>query len=288
MLNILTASSNGITEFFTALGEVGKEIFSSFTFFDVIDIFLLSTIFFFLLRFIRGRKAGVLMVGVSILLVITGIAYVLDLRATYTFFNAIFKVGVIALFIIFQPEIRDALERVGTGSIHSIMSIGEHKKKNDKQSKVIEQVTHAVGMLSASKTGALIVIARTTKLDDLYDGSIALNADVSSELIRNIFYNKAPLHDGAIIIENGKITAAACIISNNTRRSDLTIDLGTRHRAALGLSELSDAIIIIVSEETGTISTAHESNLQRDYTVDTLRKYLNTKLLKRRDDTKGN
>ena len=127
--------------------------------------------------------------------------------------------------------------------------------------------------MSAEHTGALIVIERTTQLDDITHTGIEINADVSDYLIRNLFYDKAPLHDGAIVIEANRITAAACILPL-PKHTYVHNDLGTRHRAAVGLSEVSDAIIIIVSEETGTISVAKESELKRDFTEDSLRKFL--------------
>lgn len=246
---------------------------------NTIDVLILTFLLFFAVRFIRGRKAGVLLIGISVLLIITGVAYVLDLPATKAVFSSIFNVGIIALVIIFHPEIRDALERVGTGSINGIMSFGDQKKKNLAYNKIIENVSVAVNDLSAKKTGALIVISRNITLDDIVNTGVKLNAEVSSFLLRNLFFDKAPLHDGAVVIDNGKISAAGCVLPL-TRKTDLDSDLGTRHRAAIGMSELSDAIIIIVSEETGTISVACDCTLTRGYTSDSLRKYLTEALIK--------
>ncbi len=284
MLTFLTALQTTTSDFFDKMRQTADTCFSNFSFVDAIDILLLSLILFFLFRFIKGRKAGVLLIGVSILLIMMGIAYVVELDATYFVFDQIFKVGVIALIIIFQPEIREALERVGTGSINSIKNLGDQTKRNQMYQSVIEEVTTAVGLLSSSKTGAIIVIARTTKLDGLYTYGTRLDALVSSTLLRNIFQNKSPLHDGAVIIEDGRISIASCTLPN-TKRDHIDSDLGTRHQAAIGMSENSDAIIIIVSEETGTISVAHESLFTRDYTVDTLKKYLSTQLIKNAHDS---
>lgn len=256
-----------------------KACFIDFTIADAADILLLSVIFFFAFRFLKGRKAGVLIVGIAIFTALLIAAYVFNLEATHFVFSQIFKIGVLALIIIFQPEIRDALEKVGSGSISGIMSFGDQKKKRQMYSAAIANICTAVGDLANTKTGALIVIGRTTKLDDVIQTGIAINADVNSSLIRNLFFNKAPLHDGAIVIEDARITAAACLLPL-TRRTDIDSDLGTRHRAAVGMCEVSDAIVIVVSEETGTISVAFDCELTRNYTSDSLRKFLMGKIVK--------
>jgi diadenylate cyclase len=175
--------------------------------------------------------------------------------------------------IIFQPEIRDALERFGTGARSGLMSFGDRKKKKELYYSVIENICDAVKEMAAEYTGALIVIERTTRLSDIARTGITINSDVNALLIRNLFFNKAPLHDGAIVIMDAKIAAAGCFLPL-TRRSDIDPDLGTRNRAALGMSETSDAIIIVVSEETGTISAAVEGTLRRNYDYNTLKKAL--------------
>ncbi|MBQ8690131.1 MAG: diadenylate cyclase CdaA [Clostridia bacterium] len=278
MFNISYIHSS-IGEFFSKIGESAQKCFSGFSFIDAIDILLLSVILFFLFRFIRGRKAGVLLIGIAVVLLITTVAYAFNLDATHYVFSQLFKVGVIAIVIIFQPEIRDALERVGSGSISGLMSFGDQKKKHQMYYSVIDNVSAAIGELSRSKTGALIVISRTTTLDEVTQTGVKIDSEVSSFLLRNLFYDKAPLHDGAVIIDDTRIAAAGCVLPN-TRRTDIDGDLGTRHRAAIGMSEISDAIIIIVSEETGIISVAYECTLTRNYTVDTLRKFLVQKLIK--------
>ena len=252
---------------------------------NALDIIILSFVLFFAVRFVRGRKAGVLLIGISVLLLITAVAHIFDFAATKHLFSSIFSVGIIALVIIFHPEIREALERVGTGSISGIMSFGDQKKKQMAYSKVIEDVAVAVTDLSGTKTGALIVISNTITLDEISNTGVKMNAEVSSFLLRNLFFNKAPLHDGAVVIDDGKIAAAGCLLPL-TRRTDLDSDIGTRHRAAVGMSEISDAIIVVVSEETGTISVAHDCTLERGFTPDTLRKYLTSELIKNARKTK--
>lgn len=256
-----------------------KHAFTEFHWSDALDILLMTIFFFIAFKFLKSRKAGALIVGIVVCLFTLLVAQLLDLDGIKYILSGIFQVGILALIILFQPEIRDALEKLGSGSISGFMSLREQKNKNQQHKIVIENITSAVRELSATKTGALIVIERTTQLDDITQTGITINADVNSFLIRNIFFNKAPLHDGAVVIEGTRITTAGCLLPL-TRRNDVDSDLGTRHRAALGMSETSDAIIIVVSEETGTISVAFDCALIRGFTPDTLRRYLLKKLLK--------
>ena len=285
MIANFTVLTSSISYFFSKFIDVAATSISNFSIIDAIDILVLTLVLFFLLRFVKGRKGGVLMIGIFILLFLMALAHFLGLSATYYTFSLIFDVGIIAIVIIFQPEIRDALERVGTGSINGIMSLGDQKKKQQQYYTVINHVTTAVNDLASTKTGALIVISRTTKLDDIIQTGVRMNSETSSFLLRNLFFNKAPLHDGAVIIDDGKIAAAGCLLPN-TRRHDIDSDLGTRHRAAIGMSEISDAIIVVVSEETGTISVAYDCTLTRNYTSDSLRKFLIQKLIKSGTDSR--
>lgn len=278
MNNIITPLLKETTGFFNTFAEHFAACFSGFSFMDVIDIFLLCLFFFFAFRFIRGRKAGVLLIGILILFIVQTVALIFDFSASYFVLSQVFKVGAIAIVIIFQPEIRDALEKIGSGSLSGILSLGDQKKKRQQYSEAIDNICVAIADLSNRKTGALIVISRTTKLDDVMQTGIVINANVNSFLLRNIFFNRAPLHDGAVIIDEARIAAAGCLLPL-TRRTDVDGDLGTRHRAAIGMSESSDAIIIVVSEETGIISVAYDCELTRDYTVESLRKFLMKKII---------
>ena len=277
MFNIMSAISvgNSLSDFFASV----KNSFMEFSFVDAIDIIILTVILFFAFRFLKSRKAGALLIGVAVVVTVTFLAYLTGLDATYTVFSSLLKMGVLAIVIIFQPEIRDALEKLGSGSMNGIMNLGDQKKKKLLYSKAIEQICSAVSDLSATKTGALIVISRTTKLDEISETGITINADVNSFLLRNLFFNKAPLHDGAVVIDDARIVAAGCLLPL-TRRTDIDGDLGTRHRAAIGMSDSSDAIIVVVSEETGTISVAHDCTLTRNYTSETLRRFLMKKIVK--------
>ena len=256
-----------------------KGAFIDFHWSDALDISLMTVFFVIAFKFLRSRKAGALIVGIVVCLITLLVAQLLDLDGIEFILSAIFQVGILVLIILFQPEIRDALEKLGSGSISGFMSLREQRDKNQQYKNVIENVTSAVRELSETKTGALIVIERTTKLDDITHTGITINADVNSFLIRNIFFNKAPLHDGAIVIEGDRITTAGCLLPL-TKRNDVDGDLGTRHRAALGMSESSDAVIIVVSEETGNVSVAFDCALIRGFTPDSLRRYLFKKLLK--------
>lgn len=250
-----------------------KDIFTSFHWTDAVDIIILALLFYFVFSFFRSRKAGTLLIGIFICLVLYALAVLLNLTGVQYILSAVFQIGALAIIIIFQPEIRDLLETIGSGSIKGIKTFREQAHKKQAQYKAIDNICKAVHVMSAEKCGALIVIGRTTQLDDITHTGIDINADVSDYLLRNLFYDKAPLHDGAVVIENSRIKSAACILPL-PKRTFVDSELGTRHRAAVGMSEVSDAVIIIVSEETGVISVAKESELKRDFTEDSLRKYL--------------
>ena len=255
-----------------------KEVFINIQWFDFIDIAVTAGILFFITRFLTNRKVWPLFAGVCICVLFGFISRILHFEVTNKIFTQILDVGVILLFIIFQPEIRTVLEKIGTGSLHGIMSLRERRRQNQVYLNIIDNVCQAVGELSQSKTGALIVMTRTTKLDEVIQTGTTINGDVSALLLRNIFVNKAPLHDGAVVIDETRLAAAACVLPL-TRNEDVDQELGTRHRAAIGISEISDALAIVVSEETGVISVAFDCNLTRDYTPETLKHLLLKKIL---------
>ncbi len=265
---------------FSQFAEKTRTIFEGFVWWrDGLDILILSLLFYFVLRFFKSRKAGTLIIGIFICLVLYVVAEEIGLTGVKYILSGIFKIGALAIIIIFQPEIRDLLETIGSGSLKGIRNISDLRRSKQAQYKAIDNICKAVHVMSAEKTGALIVIGRTTQLEDVLHTGIEINADVSDYLLRNLFYDKAPLHDGAVVIEGNRIKAAACILPL-PKHTYVHNELGTRHRAAIGLSEVSDAIIIIVSEETGVISVAKESDLKRNYTEDSLRKFLVKELVK--------
>ncbi len=276
-----TMLSTRVNDGLTAFADNVKNIFVSFHWTDLVDIIILAVLFYFVFRFFSSRKAGTLLIGIliSVVLYVVADPEILNLSGVRVLLSGIFENGALVFIIIFHTEIRDLLESIGSGSLKSIRTIGDTAHRKQLQYKAIDNICKAVHVMSAEKTGALIVICRTTQLDDdVINSGITINADVSDYLLRNLFYNKAPLHDGAVIIEGNRIKAAACILPL-PKHTQVHNELGTRHRAAIGLSEVSDAVIIIVSEETGVISVAKESELKRDFTEDSLRKFLAKELI---------
>lgn len=270
-MNILLESGAGL-DFSELLSSI-KSIFIGFSIFDAIDILVLTLLFVFAFKFFRSKKGGALLIGIAICLVVWFASTALNLSGTSFIFSKVFEIGALALVILFQPEIRDVLERIGAGPFNGIMNLGDQKKKRLVYYKAVDDICSAVSDLSRTKTGALIVLSRTTSLEEITSSGVAINADVSSFLLRNIFFNKAPLHDGAVVIDDARIAAAGCLLPL-TRRQDIDGDLGTRHRAAIGMSEISDAIVLVISEETGIISVASDCDLTRNFTPDALRNYL--------------
>lgn len=252
-------------------------IIKTITFVDIIDIACVSVLLYFLYKFIRDRRAGKLAVGVLLLFVVQIVSNMLDMYLMQYIMHNIFQIGFITLVILFQPELRSVLEKVGATPIKGLKSISETKDSSYVQT-VIDEVVSAVCDLSESKTGALIVFERETKLGDMILTGTVIDAYPAAFLIKNIFFNKAPMHDGALIIRDMRLHAAGCLLplSNNP---DIIKDLGTRHRAGIGMSENSDAVVVIVSEETGVISTAVEGVLKREYNKETLTRFLHDQLL---------
>ncbi len=255
------------------LSSFFTEPFSQFGWRDVLDISCLIALFFALYLFVRNRRAGKLLAGLAALIVILVCSYALNLTALrYLFANA-FGYGLVLLAIIFQPELRAALERLGSLPFRGLESFGGESKDFSGTPVAVDAVVQAAKAMSFSKTGALIVIERSTKIGEYIRTGTTLNADLTPELLRAIFFDKAPLHDGAVIIRNGRIFAAGCYLPLSDKL-DISKDLGARHRAALGLSEQCDAITVVVSEETGNISIAYKGELFRGFTSVSLRRKL--------------
>lgn len=240
---------------------------------DFIDILLVSALFYLVYSFIRDRRAGKLAAGVVLLVVMMILSNLLELHALKYLLSNFFQVGMIALIIVFQPELRSALEKVGGEPFKSLRNIGESKDSLGSASPHINEICRAVSDLSSSKTGALIVLERTTKLGDTIKTGVIVNADISNFMLKNIFYEGAPLHDGAMIIRNWRILAAGCFLPLSSNEN-IIMDLGTRHRAGIGISEESDAVVVIVSEETGTVSVAVGGQLKRGFTYNSLKREL--------------
>ena len=245
-----------------SMGNIWQTI-KSISFFDIIDIIGVAFLLYYVYKFIRDRRAGKLALGVVFIFAFQILSEILEMQAMQFILQNVLQVGLITLVVLFQPELRTALEKMGGESLRGIRSIGEQKGASFVYA-MIDSVAAAVADMSASKTGALIVFERSTKLGDLILTGTVINADPSPFLIKNVFFNKAPLHDGALIIRDGRLYAAGCLLPLSAN-PDIIKDLGTRHRAAIGMSENSDAVVVVVSEETGTISLAYEGNMKRGF-----------------------
>lgn len=248
---------------------------------DIIDILAVSVLLYYGYKFIRNKRAGKLIAGVFLILITLLIADIAGMLALQFIFENFFQVGVIALVILFQPELRSALEKMGGTSLKTFKNITD-RDNGETAMLVVREVSSAAAEMASDKTGALIVCERSTKLGEIIATGSIIDSQVNSFLIRNIFFNKAPLHDGALIISEGRLYAAGCLLPLSAQ-SDINRNLGTRHRAALGLSENSDAVIIVVSEETGIISLAVDGVLTRGFSAETLRARLTELLIQEND-----
>lgn len=244
---------------------------------DGIDIFVLALVLFFVYRLIRDSRAWKLLIGLGVIFVVTIVARNFEMNGLNFIFGNFQQLGIIAILILFQPELRMALEKVGETPITGVKSIAADSKDLAAHSAEIDAICTAAVDLSREKVGALIVIERSTKLGDFIKSGVVIDASISSHLIRNLFFNKAPLHDGAVIIRNSRVCAAGCFLPLSTKE-DINKDLGTRHRAAIGLTEVSDALVIVVSEETGTISVSIDGNLERNFNYSSLKQMLIAKV----------
>lgn len=260
-------------------------MFKLITAFDIIDILCLSGVLFVIYLFMKERRAGKLALGVGFIFILLVLCEILSLRAMQYILSHAIDVGLVLLVVIFQPEIRSGLEKLGDNSLKGIKVIGEQKNSTQTIA-MIDEISNATFELAKSKTGALIVFERNTKLGDLILTGTVINAQVSSYLLRNIFYDKAPLHDGAVIIRDNRIYSAGCLLPLSIN-SDIIKDLGTRHRAAIGASENSDCVAVVVSEETGIVSIAHEGHIYRNFTRATMKKKLEEYLVHNSSQTKN-
>lgn len=231
---------------------------------DIIDILIVSYIIYKALNMVRGTRAIQLLKGVMVLVVIWALSTLLDLYTLKWLMNQMFTFGIFAIFIIFQPELRRGLEQLGRGKF-----FGRTSENDEEVSKLIGEVIKAVNYLSKRKIGALIVFERATGLNEFTESGIPMRSVVSSELLINIFIPNTPLHDGALIMQNGQIAAAACYLPLS-ENPFISKELGTRHRAAIGISEVADSVSVVVSEETGQISLAINGQIVRDIKEESL------------------
>ncbi len=272
-------------DFILSLVEFIISRITAITFFDILDIAIVSVVFYYIFKFVKDRRAGKLAVGVFFIIILLLLSDVFNMYALNFLLSNVVQVGIIGLMIVFQSELRYFLEKVGGNSF-----INSINRKNDKRTlsdlvKCIDAITDACASFSSEMVGALIVFERTTKLGDVIKTGTIIDAEPTEYLIKNIFFNKAPLHDGALVIRGCRLYSAGCFLPLSSNEG-INKDLGTRHRAALGMSENSDAVVVVVSEETGTISTAIEGKLTRDYTPDSLRQTLITLLVGQEQEQK--
>lgn len=248
---------------------------------DIIDIFIVAVIFFYTYKFVRDRRAGKLLLGIVLLVILLLISEVAEMQALNYILKNLFSVGLIAIVIVFQPELRSALEKMGGIGGDPLKGIKDRFDSNSasQMRAFVGEICTAVDGLSQTKTGALIVIERTTRLGDHIRTGTVIDAVTSSFLLGNIFFDKAPLHDGAVILRDGRIHAAGCFLPLS-QNDEIVKELGTRHRAGIGISEISDAIVVIVSEETGLITVAVDGDYKRGFSRKTLEEYLDNLLVR--------
>lgn len=277
---ILCKEVNALNKVFEAIAswwEWMVSIAMNFQFKDAVDIIIVAFLIYGVVKLVRETRAGQLVKGLFLLVILFIISSYFNLVMVSRVLAYFFQFAFVAILIVFQPEIRKALEQVGRNNVgQSIAAVvtGRDRIYDRAQiRKAINAVVDGVGILQQLKMGALIVFERKTKLGDIIETGTQINCEPSGQIVGNIFFNKAPLHDGAMIIRDGMIHAAGCILPL-TKNTSVSAELGTRHRAALGVSEESDAVVVVVSEETGQISVAVNGVLARRFTRDTLRDVL--------------
>ena len=234
---------------------------------DIIDIIIVAFVIYGVIKLVKETRAAQLVKGIIALLIATQIADWMDLYTVSYLLANTMQVGVLAIIIMFQPEIRRAMEKIGN------ISSGQIFNSNNEIKEMSDSVCEAVSYMAERKIGALILLERNTKLGDIMKSGTLLNAEISSQLIINIFMSNTPLHDGAAVIGENKIKAAACFLPL-TQNNSFSKELGTRHRAAIGVSEITDCVSIVVSEETGKISVAMDGGLKRNVSINELDKII--------------
>lgn len=239
------------------MGQILSTLFAGFGITDIIDIAIVSFIIYKVIGFFRSTRAAQLAWGIVIIGVIALISRVLNLYIVNWLFSNLISVGLVALVVVFQPELRRGLELLGRGGFRRQLII-----QRESISGMVDKIVRSVEYFAARKEGAIIVIERHTALQDIVDTGTVIDAVISEDLIENLFYKGSPLHDGAVILRGERILAAGCVLPL-TQNQNLSRELGTRHRAGIGITEVSDSVAIIVSEETGIISVSKDGKLSR-------------------------
>ncbi len=251
---------------------------------DLFDILIVAYVFYMIIGFIHETRAMQLIKGIVLLLIVLFISDLIELNTINYMLRNTLQVGVLAIVVIFQPELRRALEKMGTATMKTKL-FGQDVDTNQIKN-MCDEVSSACGQMSSTRTGCLMVLERTSKLSDIAHTGVKIDSLVSEGLLINMFVPNTPLHDGAVIIRGGRVHSAACVLPL-TQNPNLDSELGTRHRAGIGMSENSDAVVVIVSEETGKISLAVGGKLTRGLTKDSLNKALRKLMLPEEEDSTG-
>lgn len=272
--NWITFYNENILRVFQNLRENPFNLFTT-----ILDIIIVIFLLYCFIKIVKGSRAWQLIKGISFLIVATWISGLLNLKILNSILDGIMNWGVIAIVIIFQPELRRALEQLGTNKFTKFFGLDSDLATKTKED--IYKIVIAATELAKSKTGALIVIERDINIQDIISTGVPMQSEVSPQLLVNIFVPKTPLHDGAVVISNNKIAAAACVLPL-ADDPDIAKELGTRHRAAIGISKESDSLVVVVSEETGKISVAKDGTLIADVREDVLKKILINNIVTKR------
>lgn len=264
-------------QIFQTIGDFIEKYFSfpKISWTDIVEIIIIAFLFYQIIKWIKNTKAWMLFKGIVVLLVFTLIASIFNLTTILWIAERTFSVGIIAVIVVFQPELRRALEQLGRKNlISNFFSMDDSKNSVQRFSdNILNEILKATFELAKCKTGALIVIEQEIKLSEYIRTGIELDSIISSQLLMNIFEHNTPLHDGAVIVRGNRIISATCYLPLSDNM-ELSKDLGTRHRAAVGISEASDSFVIIVSEETGTVSVALDGELTRNLSNEQLKEKL--------------
>ena len=269
------------------LGIALQTIRNTFTWRDTLDILLVSYMIYYVISLLIHTRTGQLIKGAFLLTVAYFLSSLLQLKTIKFIIDYIFRYGLIVLVVIFQPELRSMLERIGRTRLGRSLFVGRIGEKDvDRQRRAIETICGAAEQMSASRTGALIVFEKGTSLAEIIATGTTVDAEISEELVGNIFYKGAPLHDGAMVVRGDRIVAAACLlpVSHNT---EISREMGTRHRAAIGISENTDAVVLVVSEENGYISIAQNGFIVRKLDKDTAYQMLTKELCPAEENTES-
>lgn len=266
-----TGISGSISDYFKHLGDSPLNVITF-----IIDIAIVIVLIYYFIKFAKETKVWQLIKGIVLLIIITFLSGLFKLRILNYLLTSVMTYGVIALLIIFQPELRRGLEKLGTTNTFSKL-FGMDKTLQDQTKENIYKIVIAAEEMSKTKTGALIVFERDVKLQDIIETGVPMDSIISPQVLVNIFVPNTPLHDGAVVISNNKIAAAACILPLADDK-DIAKNLGTRHRSAIGISKESDAIAVVVSEETGKISIAKDGTLIADVSEESLKRILKKQL----------